>query len=83
MGFSARVNTAVDTVAISGACIVLLLPEHLRLGLGEIAIATQRELHQVAGGCAGTGAEGGAGAGAENSAGAVNGTGTDADIGWH
>jgi hypothetical protein len=47
------------------------------------AIATQHELHQVAGRYAGTGAEDGAGAGAEDSAGADDGTGTDADISWH
>ncbi len=82
MGFSARADAAADSVAIPGACIALLVPEHLRLGLGEIAIATQRELHQVAGGCAGAGAEDGAGAGAEDSAEADDGAGTDADISW-
>jgi hypothetical protein len=82
VGFSARADAAADSVAIPGACVALLVPECLRLGLGEIAIATQQELHQVAGGCIGAGAEDGGGAGAEDSAGADNGAGTDADIGW-
>ncbi len=82
MGFSGRADAAADSVAVPGACVVLLVPERLRLGLGEITIATQRKLHQVAGGCAGAGAEDGACAGAEDSAGADNGAGTDADIGW-
>ncbi len=66
---------------------MLLVPERLSLGL-EIAlklvpvIATQCELHRVAGECAGTGAEDGTGAGAEDGAGADDGTGTDTDIGW-
>jgi hypothetical protein len=69
VGFSARADAAADTVTGLITCVVLLVPEHLSLGL-EIAlklapvIAMQRELHQVAGGCAGTGAEDGAGAGA-------------------
>ncbi len=66
MGFSARADAAADSVAVPGACIALLVPERLRLGLGEIAITTQRKLHQVAGRCAGAGAEDGAGAGAED-----------------
>ncbi len=87
MGFSARADTVADTVAGPITCVVLLVPERLSLGL-EIAlklvpvIATQRESHQVAGGCASTGAEDGAGAGAEDSTGADNGAGTDTDIGW-
>jgi hypothetical protein len=83
VGFSARADAAADSVAVPSTCIALLVLERLRLGHGEIAIATQRESHQVAGGCAGAGAEDGAGAGAEDSAGADDGTGTDADIGWH
>ncbi len=82
MGFSTRADAAADSVAVPGACVALLVLERLRLGLGEIAIAMQQELHQVAGGCAGAGAEDGAGAGAEDSAGADDGAGTDADIGW-
>ncbi len=82
MGFSARADAAADSVAIPGACIALLVPERLHLGLGEIVIDTQRKSHQVAGGCAGAGAEDGAGAGAEDSAEADNGAGTDANIGW-
>jgi hypothetical protein len=87
VGFSARADTAADTVAGPITCVVLLALEHLSLGL-EIAlklapaITTQRESHQVAGGYAGTGAEDGTGAGAEDSAGADNGAGTDADISW-
>ncbi len=83
MGFSASADAAADSVAVPSACIALLVPERLRLGLSEIAIATHCELHQVAGGCAGAGAEDRAGAGAEDSAGADDGAGTDADIGWH
>jgi hypothetical protein len=83
VGFSARADAAADSVAVPGACIVLLVPEHLCLGLGEIAIATQHKLHRVAGGCASTGAEDGTGAGAEDSAVADNCAGTDADISWH
>ncbi len=66
---------------------MLLVLEPLSIGL-EIAlklapvIAAQCELHRVAGGCAGTGAEDGTGAGAEDSAGADEGAGTDTDIGW-
>ncbi len=82
MGFSARADAAADSVAVPGACVALLVLERLRLGLGEIAIATQRESHQVADGCAGTGAEDGGGAGAEDSAGADDGAGTNANIGW-
>ncbi len=66
---------------------MLLVPERLRLGLEIMlklapVIMTQRELHQVAGGCARTGTEDGAGTGAEDSAGADDGAGTDTDIGW-
>jgi hypothetical protein len=87
MGFSARADAAADTVAGPITCVVLLVPEHLSLGL-EIALklvpvtAMQRKSHQVAGGCASTGAEDSAGAGAEDSAGADNRTGTDTNIGW-
>ncbi len=87
MGFSARADAAADTVASPITCVVLLVLERLSLGL-EIAlklvpvIAAHRELHRVAGGCAGTGAEDGAGAGAEDSAGADDGADTDTDIGW-
>jgi hypothetical protein len=80
VGFSARADAAADSVAIPNACIVLPVPECLRLGLGEIAIAKQRKSHQVAGRCAGTGAEYGAGAGAEDSPGADDGAGTDTDM---
>ncbi len=87
MGFSARADAAADTVAGPITCVVLLVPERLSLGLEIVlklspVIATQRESHQVAGGYAGTGAEGGAGTGAEDSAGTDNGAGTDTDIGW-
>ncbi len=87
MSFSARADAAGDTVAGPITCVVLLVPERLSLGLEIMlklvpAIATQCELHQVAGGYAGTGAEDGAGAGAEDSTGADNGAGTDADISW-
>ncbi len=80
MGFSARADAAADCVAVPNACIVLLVPECLRLGLGEIAIAKQRKLHRVAGRYASAGAEYGAGAGAEDSPGADDGTGTDTDM---
>ena len=83
MGFSARADAAADSVAVPSTCVALLVPECLRLGLGEIAIAMQQKLHQVAGGCAGTGTEDGTGAGAVDSTGADDGAGTDADIGWH
>jgi hypothetical protein len=80
VGFSARADTAADSVIVPNACIVLLVPERLHLGLGEIAIAKQRESHQVAGRCAGAGTEYGAGAGAEDIPGACNGAGTDTDM---
>ena len=80
MGFSARADAAADSVAVPNACSVLPVPECLRLGLGEIAIAKQRKSHQVAGRCAGAGAEYGAGTGAEDSLGADNGAGTDTDM---
>jgi hypothetical protein len=83
VGFSARADAAAESVAIPGTCVALLVPEHLHLGLGEIVIAMQRELHQVAGGCAGVGTEDSTGAGAEDSAGTDNSAGTDADMGWH
>jgi hypothetical protein len=88
VGFSARADAAADTVTSPVACVVLLVLERLSLGL-EITlkltpvIATKCESHQVAGGCAGTGAEDGASTGAEDSAGADDGAGTDTDIGWH
>ncbi len=87
MGFSARADAAADTVPGPITCVVLLGLERLNLGL-EIAlklapvITMQRELHRVAGGCAGTGTEDNTGAGAEDSAGADDGAGTDTDIGW-
>ncbi len=87
MGFISRADAAADTVAGPITCVVLLVPERLSLGL-EIAlklvpvITTQRESHQVAGRCAGTGTEDGAGTGAEDSADAEDGADTDTDIGW-
>ncbi len=48
MGFSARADTAADTVTGPIACVVLLVPEHLSLGLEIVlklapVIATQRK----------------------------------------
>ncbi len=82
MGFGARADAAADSVANAGACLLLLVPHCLHLGL-EIAlklapaIAMQHKSYRVPGRCSGTGAEDGAGDGAEDSPGADNGAGAD------